>query len=75
MARARDMLLLFALAAGGCKIHRLPELPPARDPVAAEAPVTEYSPPPDVLTTELSPGTADASDPHAGHHHGHGGAP
>jgi hypothetical protein len=55
-----------------CKIHRLPELPPDRDPVSPDAPVTDYEPPPDVLTKELSTGVADdAADPHAGHHGHH----
>jgi hypothetical protein len=68
---------LAGLALAGCKTHRLPPLPPDRDPAAAEAPVTDYEPPPDVLTKELSSGKSDSKedDPHAGHrgHHGHGG--
>jgi hypothetical protein len=65
---------LAALALAGCKTHRLPPLPTQRDPAAAEAPVSPYDPPPDVLTKELSSGKSDGKedDPHAGHH-GHGG--
>src|SRR5215204_716586 len=69
--RFAPCLLVLALAA--CKIHRLPELPPDRDPVSVEAPVTDYDPPPDVLTKELSTGAKDdGADPHAGHHRHHG---
>jgi len=68
--------ILFVLALGACKTHRLPELPPDRDPVAPEAPVTDYEPPPDVLTKELSTGAPDdGTDPHAGHHGHHEHAP
>ncbi len=76
--RARiPLLCLVGLVLPACKTHRLPPLPPQRDPAAAEAPVTPYEPPPDVLTKELSTGKSEGKqdDPHAGHHdhHGHGG--
>jgi hypothetical protein len=65
------VVLLAVLCLGACKIRRLPALPAERDPVAPQAPVTDYEPPPDVLTTELgSGGSNGATDPHAGHHHG-----
>jgi len=67
---SRFLLVVLALAA--CKIRRLDPLPPERDPSAAEAPMTDYEAPPDVLTTELgSPAADDAADPHAGHHGHH----
>jgi hypothetical protein len=62
--------LFVALCA--CKTRRLPELPADRDPVSPEAPVTDYAPPPDVLSTPLSTGAGDAKDEHE-HHHGHHG--
>ena len=67
--------ILLVIALAGCKIRRLPELPAERDPTSPEAPVTDYEPPPDVLTEELSSGEAEAgdADPHAGHHGHHGG--
>ena len=69
----RQLLCVFVATLGGCKIHRLPEVPPERDPASEEAPVVPYRPPPDVLTTELSTGDADAKG-HEGHegHKGHG---
>jgi hypothetical protein len=51
---------------GGCKIHRIPEVPPEQDPAAEQAPAVPYRPPPDVLTKELSTGESTASG-HEGH--------
>jgi hypothetical protein len=64
-------VLVALLTLPACKIHRLPPLEPERDPGSAAARGTEYRPPPDVLTTELSTG---ASDDGGGHHHHHHGA-
>lgn len=76
MRRIRiPLLCVLGLFVPACKTHRLPPLPPQRDPTAAEAPVTSYDPPPDVLREELSSGKSDGKedDPHAGHHGHHGG--
>ena len=59
----------FAIALlllGGCKIHRIPEVPPEQDPAAEQGAALPYRAPPDVLTTELSTG-----EPTAGGHEGH----
>ena len=76
MQRTIVFLCLSAGVSAGCKIHRLPELPPERDPSAEEAPVVPYRAPPDVLTTELSTGAPAGGDMagHEGHGMG-GGAP
>lgn len=59
---------LIVVLVSGCKIHRLPELPPERDPTSESAPVAPWQPPPDVLNTELSTGAKDDG----GHmHHQH----
>ena len=67
MPRLSFFVLLCALPITACKIHRLDTLPTERDPTAPAAPITDYEPPPDVLTRELSKGDAAAADPHAGH--------
>lgn len=64
------ILALSLVILGGCRTHRLPELPQDRDPVSPTASETRYQPPPDVLTTELSPSGKEgtpADDEHSGH--------
>jgi hypothetical protein len=68
-------ILMISFAAGlplGCRTHRLPELPPERDPMAEQAPIVPYSPPPDVLHEELSTGAPEAGGKtgHEGHEMG-----
>ena len=73
MQRHLAFVCVLAGVPVGCKIHRLPELPPERDPTAERAPVVPYRPPPDVLTTELSTGEPAGGSGHEGHqgHEGH----
>jgi hypothetical protein len=59
--------ILILLLAASCTTHRLPPLPPERDPTSESAPVAPYRAPPDVLTTELNKGA-----PEGGHEHHHG---
>lgn len=84
-------LVLALVTLGGCHTHRLPELPQDRDPLSPAASATHYKPPPDVLTTELSPtqgeetpaddeqdGQGETTGTHDGGDHGehhHGGGP
>ena len=74
--RETILAVLALVALEGCRVRRLPELPPAREPGSAAAPVSTYEAPPDVLTSELvEPVANDEADAHAGHshHHGHAG--
>lgn len=69
MSRPSAFPLLFAIAlVGACKTHRLPQLPPERDPADERAPIVPYRAPPDVLTTELSKGEPGGGHDHHQHH-------
>lgn len=70
-------LLCLLVLVGACTSHRLPTLPPDRDPGSPDAPATAYEPPRDALNRELAPADAndDDDDPHAGHHGHHGHTP
>ena len=48
------LVVLNALLVSACTTHRLPPLPPERDPTSEAAPVTPWRAPPDVLHGELS---------------------
>lgn len=52
------LVVLTALIASACTTHRLPSLPPERDPTSESAPVTPWRAPPDVLHGELNDGAA-----------------
>lgn len=80
----RIVVVLALLQLAACKSKGLAPLPPERDPTAEQAPMTEYRPLPDVLTTELSSGAAasaaaepaaDPKDPKPSHDMGSMGEP